>query len=63
MRYRIQIEPLLGAIIVVVSELDQFRGVTRTATKMYTLDAEVAEHGGFVEILGELQRLVAESQS
>jgi hypothetical protein len=30
---------------------------------MYTLDAEVAEHGGFVEILGELQRLVAESQS
>lgn len=61
MRYRIQIEPLLGTIMVAVTEHDQFRGTVRSSTKLYTLDGDYDSHGGLVEILGELQRMVAES--
>ena len=61
MRYRIQIEPLLGATICVVTEFYGTPGKMGTRSLMYTIEEEVGEHGDLVEILGQLQRLVAES--
>ncbi len=61
MRYRIQTEPMLGCTIVVVSQLDSYGGRTTATTKLYTLEGEIGAHGGLVEVLGELQRLIAES--
>lgn len=62
MRYRIQIEPMLGCTLIVVTELSDFRGRMTADSKMYTIDSDIGAHGGFVELLGELQRLIAESQ-
>lgn len=61
MRYRIQIEPMLGATICVVTEIYGSVGRMGTHTKMFTIDEEVGDHGGLVEILGQLQRLIGES--
>jgi hypothetical protein len=61
MRYRIQVEPMLGCTLMVVTELSEYGGRLTADSKMYTLDGEVGAHGGLVELLGELQRLVAES--
>ena len=62
-RYRIQISPLLGSTLCVVSTYDDFGSVLRIASKMYTIDEEFGPHGGLVEILGQLQRLVGESDA
>ena len=61
MRYRIQIEPMLGATICVVTELYGTPGRSVFSSRLYTIDEEIGQHGGLVEILGELQRLVGES--
>jgi len=61
MRYRIQVEELLGCTLVVVTEIIAYGGRATHTTKMYTLDATFDNHGGLVELLGELQRVVAES--
>lgn len=61
MRYRIQIEPLLGHTLCVVTELDDYRGRLTATTKLYTLEGETVSHGGIVEVLGELQRIIGES--
>ena len=61
MRYRIQIEPMLGCTLIVVTELSDFRGRLTADSKMYTLEGEHASHGGLVEVLGELQRIIGES--
>ena len=61
MRYRIQIEQLLGATLCVVTEVSSNRGRTSMSTKLYTIEGDVMDHGGLVEVLGELQRLIGES--
>jgi len=61
MRYRIQVEEMLGCTLCVVTEIVAYGGSANHTTKMYTLDAVFDRHGGLVELLGELQRLVAES--
>jgi len=62
MRYRIQIEPMLDCSLIVVTKLDAWAGRMTAESKMYTLDGDTGAHGDLVEVLGELQRLVAESQ-
>lgn len=61
MRYRIQFEPMLGSTLVVVTEVYGTGGRMGTTSKMYVIEEEIGRHGGLVELLGELQRLVAES--
>ncbi len=61
MRYRIQIQPMLGHQLIVVTELDEYGGRVTATSKMYTLEAPSAVHGGLIEILGELQRMIGES--
>jgi hypothetical protein len=62
MRYRIQIEPMLGCTLCVVTEMDSVGGRYWSTTKLYTIDEEIGAHGSLVEVLGQLQRLIAESQ-
>jgi hypothetical protein len=59
MRYRIQIEELLDATLVVVTSITAYGGRSTHDSKLYTLDAQAAGHGGLVEILGWLQEQVA----
>jgi hypothetical protein len=61
MRYRIQIEGLMGHTLIVVTEIDSYGGRSTATTKMYTIEGEQASHGGLVEVLGELQRMIGES--
>jgi hypothetical protein len=61
MRYRIQIEPMLGCTLVVVTELDQWKGRLTADSKLYTLDDDIGAHGSIVEILGTLQRMIGET--
>ena len=61
MRYRIQIEPMLGATVCVVTEVYGTGGRMGSNSKMYMIEEAVGHHGGLVEILGELQRLIGES--
>jgi hypothetical protein len=61
MRYRIQIEPLLGSTVCVITEIYGTGGRHSTSSRLYTIQEEIGQHGGLVEILGQLQALVAES--
>jgi hypothetical protein len=61
MRYRIQIETLLDAVIIVVTEVRGEHEYVSLNRKLYTMDAEAAHHGGLVEVLGWLQEQVAAS--
>lgn len=61
MRYRIQIEPMLGATICVVTEIYGSGGRMGTNSKLYTIDDNEDLRAGLVEILGTLQRMVGES--
>lgn len=61
MRYRIQIQGLMGHTLIVVTELDEYGGRVTATTKMYTIEGDSASHGGLVEVLGELQRMIGES--
>jgi hypothetical protein len=61
MRYRIQIEQLLEAVVIVVTEIRGDHEYVSHTRKLYTMDAKVADHGGLVEVLGWLQEQVAAS--
>jgi hypothetical protein len=61
MRYRIQVEPLLGATLVVITKIEVFRERSTHSTRLYTLEGDF-DHGGLTELLGELQRVVGESE-
>jgi len=61
MRYRIQIETLLDAVLIVVTEVRGEHEYVSLTRKMYTMSAEQAHHGGLVEVLGFLQEQVAAS--
>lgn len=61
MRYRIQIEELLDAVLIVVTESTVGGGYHTSHSRMFTMDAQTARHGGLVEILGWLQEQVAAS--
>lgn len=61
MRYRIQIEELLDAVIIVVTEINAYGNRQSHESKLYTMDAHAAAHGGLVEILGWLQEQIAAS--
>lgn len=60
MRYRIQIEEMLGCTLCVVTEIVAYGAHANHTTKLYTLDAVFDHHGGLVELLGELQRVIGE---
>jgi hypothetical protein len=59
MRYRIQIEPVLDSVIIVVTEVRGEHEHVSLRRKMYTMDAESAHHGGLVELLSWLTEQVA----
>jgi hypothetical protein len=61
MRYRIQIQPMLDTMLCVIATYDDYGNVMRISSRMYTVSLEQYEHGGLVELLGELQRVVGES--
>lgn len=61
MRYRIQMEPMLGATICVVTEVYGTAGRMSSHSKMYVIEEGIGEHGTLVDVLGELQRLIAET--
>jgi hypothetical protein len=63
MRYRIQIHPMMGSTLCVVSTYDELGAVCRITTKMYTIDEDFHYGDALVEILGRLQQMMAESQS
>lgn len=63
MRYRIQIQPLLGAYLCVISSYEDLSSSTRVTSKMYTIQDSDYGHMELVELLGELQREVGESSS
>jgi hypothetical protein len=52
---------MLGATVCVVTEVYGTGGRMGSNSKMYMIEEEVGHHGGLVEILGELQRLIGES--
>jgi hypothetical protein len=62
MRVRIQIEPLLGATVCVVTKISTQGGIQRHATKLYTLEGEFSEWD-LVELLGQLQREIGETEA
>jgi hypothetical protein len=62
MRYRIQIEPIMGCTLIIVSKFDGFGGRLSSTTKMYTIDEDDVDARDIVEVLGQLQRLIGESQ-
>jgi hypothetical protein len=59
MRYRIQIEQMLDAVIIVVSEYRGDSEYTSIKRNLYTFDGEAARHGGLVEVLSWLTEQVA----
>ena len=59
MRYRIQINPMLDCVLVTVTEVHEHKGFVSHETKMYTMDAKAADHGGIIEVLGWLQEQLA----
>lgn len=61
MRYRIQIEELLDNTLVVVTQIDAYGGRSTHTTRLWTLAGRF-DHGGLVELLGELQRIMGESE-
>ena len=61
MRYRIQIEPLLDSVLVMVCEVRGEGEYVSLTRRLYTMDAEAAHHGGLTEVLGWLQEQVAAS--
>jgi hypothetical protein len=61
MRYRIQIVGMLDCTLCTVTEIVEYRGTTSHATKMYTIEGHPEDLDGLVEILGQLQRLIAEA--
>jgi hypothetical protein len=61
MRYRIQIQSLMGGVCCVVTEVVDGGGFSSARSKMYMVEGDDLEHSGLVEVLGQLQRLVAES--
>jgi hypothetical protein len=62
MRYRIQVEPVMGYTFCVVTTIDDYRGRSTATTKMYTIENDGHPGNDLVEILGELQRTIGESQ-
>ena len=59
MRYRIQIEELLSNTLVVVTEIQAYGGRSTHTTRLWTLQGDFS-HGGIIELLGELQRVMGE---
>jgi hypothetical protein len=51
----------MGGVLCVVTTLHERDGYASATSKMYTIEGDVLEHGGLVEVLGELQRLIGES--
>jgi hypothetical protein len=62
MRYRIQIEPVMGYTFCVVTTIDDYGGRSTATTKMYTIESGAHSSSDIVELLGELQRTIGESQ-
>jgi hypothetical protein len=62
MRYRIQIESLLDAVICVVTTYEEYGRTMHSRSRLYTLGADEYKSPDLVEILGELQRMIGESQ-
>jgi hypothetical protein len=62
MRYRITINPMLDCALVVVQTVREHRGRVNAEQKLYTIPGEWFDDEGLVELLGELQRAVGESQ-
>lgn len=62
MRYRIQIESLLDAIICVVTTYEEYGRTLHSRSRLYTLTSDEFHEKDLVEILGALQREVGESQ-
>jgi hypothetical protein len=62
MRYRIQIEDMLDHTLVIVTDIVAYGSTQSIHSKMYVLqDVRVAD--GLVELLGELQRTIGETQA
>ena len=59
MRYRIQIDELLDTVMIVVTERTGSGGYSSSHSRLYVMDAEVARHGGLVEVLSWLAEQVA----
>ena len=59
MRYRIQIEELLDATLIVVTSIHAYGGRATHDSKLYTMDSAAMQHGGLVELLGWLQEQIA----
>jgi hypothetical protein len=62
MRYRIQIESLMDAIVCVVTSYEEYGRTLHSRSRLYTLAADEFKTQDLVEILGQLQREVGESQ-
>jgi hypothetical protein len=63
MRYRIQVEELLGTTLFVVTTITAYGAHYNSTTKMYTMDQTEIAGNDLPELIGWLAMTLAESQS
>lgn len=61
MRFKIQVQSLVGHVLVVITEYDEYGPRRSTTQRLYTFPGKVLEQGGLAELLGQLQRELVET--
>jgi hypothetical protein len=62
MRYRIQIQEMLGTTLFAVTSITEYGGHLNATTKMYTMDQTEIHGNDLPEIIGWLAMTMAERQ-
>lgn len=63
MRYRIQIEGLLGSTLIVVTKFEEYGGTIHGTTRMYTASSDDVHTDRLEEVISWLAMTLAESVS
>lgn len=60
--YRMQVIRMVDHLVVVIKGYELNGQPAPKTARMYTISSDALDEGGFVEFLGQLQRVVAESE-